>query len=219
MVALLPDADLKLIQHGVAMACSGRLLSAAKEEYRLRRSASTHHIRRPAQELNINEDLFEDENLAEPGYSWENFVFGGNLELPVLPELPELNFDKPLVFIKWPNFTKGVRDLRRGGWKASATYYIVPWRWVMNMNSQRWWNNVEEGDKTALYIKKIVGFRQPCPSPNLDEDWDGSQSSEEIWPTDEKLSRGDSKSQRVSRAAAGATIEDPSAAKASTWVR
>lgn len=193
------------------MTCSLGLFSAAQREYNFRMHAAMNGLRRVPKELNINEDLFEDENLAEPGYSWENYVFGGNIELP------ELDSDNPLVFIKWPNFTKGVRDLRRGGWKASATQYIVPWRWVINVNSQGWWNNVEEGDDTALYIMKIVGFREPCPSPDVDEDWNASQSSEGIWPTDEKLSHGQSTSQRVSRAVPGATIEDPSAARANTW--
>ena len=140
-------------------------------------------------------------------------MFGGNIELL------ELQFDNPLVFCKWPNFLKGDRDLRRGGWMSTATQYFIPWAWVINVNSQSWWNTVRPDDDTALYIEKIVGFKKACPYPNTDEDWDSSQSSEGIWQTDEQLSGGWSTSQRVSRMRPDITIEDPSGARANEWAR
>ena len=190
------------------MASNPRLLRAVKREHFLRSHAAANHLHRDPEKFKLNKDLFEDENLAEPGYSWESFVFGGIIEL--LDRDPS----NPLVFIKWPNFLKGDRDRRRGGWKQSATQYIVPKQWIINVNSQKWWNSVEENDSTALYIKKIIGFRVYRSSPDLDRHWIAGESSKGVWPSDEERSRGQAESSRVSRVRLGMAVEDPSNARA-----
>lgn len=191
------------------MASDLRRLNNVKKELSLRADAATNHIQRERKAENVNEDLFEDENVAEPGYSWENFVFGGIIELH------DDNPTNPLLFIAWPNFLKGNRDLRKGGWKPSATQYFVPRQYILNVNSQKWWDKVEKKDTTALYIKKIIGIRVDCPNPDeIDSDLSPSDSSEREWPTDEQRNHGKTKSKRVSRMVGGVAILDPSNARA-----
>ena len=194
------------------MASNARLLRDAKTELATRNWATMSGHQRDDKEV-INEDLFEDENLAEPGYSWESFVFGGNIELP------DYDPSNPLIFTKWPNFSKGENDLRRGGWKPSLTEYIVPKQWILNVNVQQWWNRVGEGDHTALYIKKIIGIRRFRLSPDIDDAWSPSGSSEGIWQTDEQRTQGTKKSRRVSRIRPGVRIPDPSASGANELAR
>ena len=102
------------------MAISLRRFEGVKKELSMRADAGAKNIPRKKEPENVNEDLFEDEYVAEAGYSWENFVFGGIIDLL------DLNPANPLLVIEWPNFLKGDRDLRMGGWKPSATQYIVP---------------------------------------------------------------------------------------------
>ena len=193
------------------MASSIRLLRDVQAEVRYRDISDQRDLGREDEENNINEDLFEYENLAEAGYSWENAVFGGGVDL--------LHLDpaNPLTFAKWPNFLKGDRDLREGGLKRTATEYIVPWAWVVNVNTQSWWHTVRRDDNTALHIKKLVGIRRECSSPNVDQDWDSDYSSEGEWQTDEQRCGGRTKSKRVSRMRHNSTVEDPSGAMASEW--
>lgn len=191
------------------MGSSLRRLENVKRETSLRAAAAANKIKREREVPNVNEDLFEDENVAEAGYSWENFVFGGIIELL------DCNPANPLLAIKWPNFCKGDGDLRKGGWKPSATQYIVPLQYITNLRTQIWWDSVEKEDTTALYIKKTIGIRVDCPEQDdIDSDLDNSDSSDRIWPTDEDLSQGRTKSKRVSRVRRGVAIEDPSNAGA-----
>ena len=190
------------------MASSLRLLGDARKEELYRAHAAANPYQREPKVPDLNEDLFENENLAEPGYSWENFIFGGTIELH------EHNPEHPLLVVEWPSFLKGVEHLRIGGWKRSATLYIVPKAWVINLNTQKFWNNVGNEDNTALYIKKIVGFRKSHTLTGIDDDGNASESSEGKWPTDAQRSQGQSKSTRVSRIRPGTIIEDPSGAGA-----
>ena len=194
------------------MATSIRRYESVKRELSMRADAAAKNVQRIPKADNVNEDLFEDENAAEAGYSWENYVFGGIIELL------DLNSANPLLVIEWPNFLKGDQDLRKGGWKPSATQYIVPRQFILNVNSQEWWNKVKKNDTTALYIKKIIGIRVDCPNPDtIDSDIDSSDTSESKWPDDKKRSRGTVKSRRVSRKRPGVNIQDPSRAGASEW--
>lgn len=194
------------------MGSSLRRLENVKEELSLRAEAAANKIKRPNEVPNVNEDLFEDENVAEAGYSWENFVFGGIIELL------NCNPANPLLVIKWPNFLKGDGDLRKGGWKPSATQYIVPMQYILNMKSQKWWDSVERKDTTALYIKKTIGIRVRRPEGYaIDHELNPSDNSDGTWPTDEDISRGRTKSKRVSRERPGVRIEDPSNARANEF--
>ena len=194
------------------MATSLRRFKNVKRELSMRADAAAKNVQRENQPENVNEDLFEGENVAEAGYSWENFVFGGIIELL------DLNPANPLLVVEWPNFLKGARDLRMGGWKPSATQYIVPRQYILNVNSQKWWNNVKRNDDTALYIKKIIGIRVDCPNPDdVDPDIDSSDISESKWPDDKKRSGGRNKSRRVSRMRQGLKIQDPSSAGANEF--
>ena len=121
----------------------------------------------------------------------------------------------PLAITKWPNFLRGDQDLRRGGWKPSATYYIIPKQWLINVNSQQWWDSVVPEDDDPLRIKQLIGYRRYRGySTDVPDDLSASQSSEGIWPTDNYLTQGKSKSRRVSRIREGMIVEDPSVSRA-----
>ena len=58
----------------------------------------------------------------------------------------------------------------------------LPSSTILNVKSQKWWDNVEGNDVTALYIKKIVGIRVDCPNPDdIDSDINSSDLSESKW--------------------------------------
>ena len=201
-----------MLQHAAAMGSSLRRLENVKRELSLRADAAARKIKREPEVPNVNEDLFENENVAEAGYSWENFVFGGIIELL------DCNPANPLLVIKWPNFLKGDGDLRKGGWKPTATQYIVPMQFILNVRAQKWWDGVEKEDTTALYIKKTIGIRVKRPeSYNIDPELNPSDHSDSTWPTDEDLSQGSTKSKRVSRERRAVRIEAPSNARANEF--
>lgn len=202
-----------MFQHGASLASSQKILETVKEELTLRAIATTHGIQRDRIDLSLNEDLFEDENAAEPGFSWENFVFGGSVDTV------DNEDGNPLAIMKWPNFRRGNQDLRRGGWKPSGTNYIIPKQWLVNVNSQRWWDSVVPEDDDPLQVKKLIGYRLfDGDSTGPPDDWNASQSSEGIWETDYHLTQGGSRLQRVSKIRAGMIVEDPSASRANELI-
>ena len=69
-----------------------------KTERVFRRWAEPSCVVRQPQDPVPNEYLFEDENFAEAGYSWEAFVFDGRIELD------HLDASNPLMLSKWPSF-------------------------------------------------------------------------------------------------------------------
>ncbi len=207
-IAQQTDADLETLQHALNNARNRKYLEEAKTERHLRRWAEYSGVERRPQEPVSNEDLFEDENSAETGYSWEAFVFGGRVELD------HLDPSNPLVFSKWPSFLGSSVYLRRGGWKSSVTRYLVSVHYILNVNRQAFWDKVEPGDTTALYIQKMIGIRIPCPYPDIDSDWNASDSSEGKWATDLQLFGSRVGSHRVNRMKPNLIIEDPSTSRA-----
>ena len=207
------DADSRLFQHGASLASSSKILDAVKNELTLRGIATTHGIERLIANLSLNEDLFEDESAAEPGFSWENFVFGGCVDTIANED------GDPLTVTKWPNHIRGNQDLRREGWKTSATVWIIPKQWIVNVNSQRWWDSVVPEDDDPLQIKRLIGYRLlRGPTTNEPSNWSASQSSEGIWPTDFQRTKGASDLQRVSKIREGMVVEDPSVSRANELV-
>lgn len=201
------DADIEAFQHATNNARDRTYLENGRKERALQREAKLNGVDREQQVPINNEDLFEDESCAETGYSWEAWVFGGTVGLD------DLDPSYPLLLTKWPNFLHSTTYLRRRGWKASMTRYLVPMHYVLNLNQQRFWNEVD-GDTTALFIKKVVGIRKPCPESDIDPDWNASDSSEGKYPTDRQRFRGLSDSFRVTRIRQGLPIVDPSHSRA-----
>ena len=183
-----------------------KILNTVKRELTLRAVFAVNALQRDRVDLSLNEDLFEDEVAAEPGFSWENFVFGGVVDTIGNQDL--------LTVTKWPNFRRGDRDLRRDGWKTSATIWIIPKQWVVNVNSQRWWDRVAPEDDDPLQVKRLIGYRLYRDSPREPDNWSASQSEEGIFPTDSQRTPGESDSRRVSKLQTGIVIEDPSASRA-----
>ena len=199
-----------MFQHGASLASSSKILQAVKRELNLRAIATTNQIHRDKLNLSLNEDLFEDECAAEPGFSWENFVFGGCVDT-----IDNEDGD-PLTVTKWPNHLRRNTDLRREGWKTSATVWIIPKQWLVNVNSQRWWDSVVPEDDDPLQIKRLIGYRiDRGYSSNEPSNWSASQSSEGRWPTDFQRTQGASDLRRVSKIREDMVVEDPSASRAS----
>ena len=206
-------ADSKMFQHGASLASSSKILQTVQRELRLRNIATANEIERNLMNLSLNEDLFEDENAAEPGFSWENFVFGGNVDTIANED------GDPLTVTKWPNFLRRNLDLRREGWKTSATVWIVPKQWIVNVNSQRWWDSVVPEDDDPLQIKWLIGYRLfRGYSIHEPSNWSASQSDEGTWPTDFQRTQGASDLRRVSKIREDMVIEDPSASRANELV-
>ncbi|KAM0805248.1 hypothetical protein BDR22DRAFT_884786 [Usnea florida] len=157
----------------------------------------------PRNEKTIN--IYKSD-AAEPGFSWENFVFGGGVDTT--------GNQDPLTVTKWPNFLRGDRDLRRDVWKTSTTIWIIPKQWVVNVNSQRWWDRVIAEDDDPLQIKRLIGYRRYHGSPHEPDNWSASQSEEGIFPTDFQRTQGKSDSPRVSKLETVIVVEDPSASRA-----
>ena len=125
----------------------------------------------------------------------------------------------PLTITKWPNFRRGDQDLRRGRWKTSATIWIIPKQWLVNVNSQRWWDSVVTEDDDPLQIKRLIGYRVFRRDDNGEpDDWSASQSSEGRWPTDLQRAKGASDSRRVSKIREGMVVEDPSTSRANELI-
>ena len=215
--AVWTDADLEALQHTVSNARNQEYLANIEKEEALQKLAESARDLWEPQVAVSNEDLFEDENSAEAGYSWEAFVFGGRVELDFM------DASRPLLFSKWPSFLIGGPEyLRRGGWKSSVTRYLVSMHYVLNINRQGFWDSTDareigdlRADISALYIKKVIGIRIPCQyQPDIDPNWDASDSSEGVWHTDSQISSGPGPSARVSRIRPGRTIVDPSASRA-----
>ena len=202
-----------MFQHGASLASSSKILGNVKNELNLRAIATTNRIPRDLVEVSMNEDLFEDECAAEPGFSWESFVFGGCVDT-----ITNEGGD-PLTVTKWPNHIRGNHDLRREGWKTSATVWIIPKQWIVNVNSQRWWDSVVPDDDDPLQIKRLIGYRKfRGYSTNEPSNWSASQSSEGTWPTDFQRTQGESDLRRVSKIREGMVVEDPSISRASEWL-
>lgn len=206
--AVQTNADCEAIQHALGNARNLKYLENVKKERALQSWAEFSGTARVSLEPVSNEDLFEDENCAETGYSWEAWVFGG------IVELDHLDASNPLMVSKWPSFLTSKEYLRRGGWKESVTRYLVSMHYRLNMNRQGFWENLDPHDTTALYIQKVIGIRIRCPHPEIDSDWYASDSSEGIWRTEEQRSSGWVPSARVSRMIPNWTIVDPSTSRA-----
>ena len=202
-----------MFQHGASLASSPKILDNVKNELKLRAIATANRIQRNPVNVSMNEDLFEDECAAEPGFSWESFVFGGCVDTI------DNEDGNPLTITKWPNHLRGNQDLRREGWKTSATVWIVPKQWIVNVNSQRWWDSVVPDDDDPLHIKRLIGYRKfRGSSINEPSNWSASQSSEGTWPTDFERTQGESDLQRVSKIREDMVVEDPSASRANELI-
>ncbi len=70
-----------------------------------------------------------------------------------------------LMFLEWPSLLGSSEYLRRGSWKLSVTRRPVFMHYILNVNRQMFWDKIEPGDATALYIQNVVGIRIPCPYP------------------------------------------------------
>ena len=163
-------------------------------------------VRRLPMDLEIigtNEPLWEDDSDAELGYVWEKYMFGGvHIQF-------EGDVDRCLFFSKWPSYWVGVNFRRRRGWRGKMTRYVVPMHFILNLLRQKFWDEMIEGDLTALHIKKWIGFRKNCDiSEFVDPEWKTDDSSESEYPLRK------SSDPRVCREKDGEILPDPSASRA-----
>ncbi|KAF6217751.1 hypothetical protein HO133_006578 [Letharia lupina] len=162
--------------HAKYMATDSPLLRDTLEETSLRRHAAMTKSGRQKEDVQSNEPLHEDDTDAEVGYVWEKYVFGGHIHF-------EGDVDKCLFFSKWPSYWASKNYHRRGLWRKMMTRYVVTMHYILNLLRQGFWDDMKEGDLTALQIKKWIGIRTSCPYSELeDPDWNINDSSEGEYP-------------------------------------
>ncbi|MCJ1317158.1 hypothetical protein MMC15_002481 [Xylographa vitiligo] len=131
------------------------------------------------------ECFWEDDAVAEYGRVWEQEVFGG----AVRQQTP-FTLDEPSYVVKWPDiytveWATHDKDLTRELSKGSSTYYVVPVRWMVEVTSQRFWDQYFlTRSRTLLWIPKRFGLRLVFSDKDLPW-WRLSQSSEGYYPGDD----------------------------------
>ena len=183
------------IFHAKNNAVDSALLADALVETSLR---SYEEMRKSGRQRDIaasEEPLYEDDTDAEVGHLWEKYVFGGHIH-------SEEDVDTCLWFSKWPSYWASPVYIRRLGWRRKMTKYVVPMHYILNLLRQKFWDKMEDGDLTALLIKKWIGIRMDCPYPQLvHPDWHTDDSSESEYPLEHPT---------LPRVCRGEVLKDPS---------
>ncbi len=159
------------IIHAISHAADLALLLDAIMESTYRDLATLENAERSKERVGSNEPFVEYESVAELGYSWENAVLGGTIQWAN-------QVDHPLFFSKWPSFVTDGDYPRRAAYSRTATQYVVPLHYLRNIHRQDFWDNMKDGDTTALRIQVLVGIlvtdpdagtENLCPEPELKE--------------------------------------------------
>ncbi len=140
------------IAHAVGHAANLGLLLDSIMESTFQNLAKMESLERTKERVGTNEPFYGEDAVAELGYCWETAVLGGTVQWAHQVE-------HPLFFSKWPSFLTEGDYPRRAGYKRTATQYVVPMHYLRNLHRQDFWENVQEGDTTALHIKKTFGIR------------------------------------------------------------
>lgn len=142
------------VVHALNHAKDHPLLIGAQLEKQARDDAKERGQQRANQRVVSNEPFGENDSMAELGYYWENAVFGGQVEID------HNNQDYPLFVSRWPSHLKEGDYPKRRENEDSAIHFIVPMHYLWNINSQHFWKEMVEGDRSALYIHGMVGIRR-----------------------------------------------------------
>lgn len=140
------------VAHAVGHAANLGLLLDSIMESTFQNLAKMENSQRTKERVGFNEPFYGDDTVAELGYCWETAVLGGTVQWAHQVE-------HPLFFSKWPSFLTDGDYPRRAGYKRTATQYVVPMHYLRNLHRQDFWENVHDGDTTALHIKKMFGIR------------------------------------------------------------
>ncbi|MCJ1391609.1 hypothetical protein MMC18_004473 [Xylographa bjoerkii] len=136
------------------------------------------------QNLRSGEFFWENDAVAEYGRVWEQEVFGGTLRWQTPFVLEQVTY-----VVKWPDiFTiewdtighSRTREMTKG----SSTYYVMPLRWMVEVTSQRFWDQFFlSRSPRLLWVPKRLGLRMFKTTSGLSW-WRMSQSSEGRNPAD-----------------------------------
>ena len=189
------------IAHAVGHAADLGLLLDAIMESIFRELAIMGNAKREKERVKTNEPFFEDDAVAELGYCWEQAVLGGTIQWAD-------QVDHPLFFCKWPSFLTDGEHPRRKGYKRTTTQYVVPMHYLRRLHKQEFWDGIEAGDTSALWIKKMVGIRVTNQDADIDPLGFPPRESEGDSPTDGPDSF------RVCREEKGGRAVDPSGRRA-----
>ncbi|KAK4695210.1 hypothetical protein P7C71_g2501, partial [Lecanoromycetidae sp. Uapishka_2] len=140
------------VAHAVGHAANLGLLHDSIMESTFQNLAKMENSQRTKERVGTNEPFYGDDTVAEHGYCWETAVLSGTVQWAHQVE-------HPLFFSKWPSFLTDGDYPRRAGYRRTATQYIVPMHYLRNLHRQEFWDNVQHGDTTSLYIKKMFGIR------------------------------------------------------------
>jgi len=97
------------------------------------------------------EPCYGGEVVAELGYSWEQQVFGGTVVL-------DNEIDYCMSFSKWPNHIARKKEHPCHGLiNYHCTKWMVPLRYIANVNDREFWAQATHQDTTVLLMQKTRG--------------------------------------------------------------